>query len=331
MASTGHVDGSVDLSLKRESQLDEEKVRSAVKALFAHYKHKQLKKKDLIEETETLRIQVTLWKVPVQKSKRFQICLPHSILSETAEVCLITKDEKNMGREECQEFYEKWLADKNVTTVSRVMPLRVLKKEYRPFELRRKLVAQYDLFLADDRIFRLLDTVTGKEFNKKKKYPVGINLKKNNLAKEINSAINATYFVLIGRGNCSGFSVANTSMTVEEAVENIMAAVQDLTRKIPRGWPNIRCLYLKTKRSVSIPLYTSIEYEQQVKESKTEKVEQEGDGNESGFVEEEETDTKTPVTKKKKETTNTDKITKKKRKSLGSLLTSSKKKKTIKT
>lgn len=51
-----------------------------------------------------------------------------------------------------------------------VMPFKVLKTEYKPFEAKRKLLSNFDIFLSDARIRRRLPSHIGKHFYLRKKY-----------------------------------------------------------------------------------------------------------------------------------------------------------------
>ena len=57
---------------------------------------------------------------------------------------------------------------------------------------------------------------------------------------------------------CSAIKVAHTGQTTEQAVENVVSAVSEIARIVPRGWNNIQSLNLKTSDSVSLPIYTSL-------------------------------------------------------------------------
>lgn len=50
-----------------------------------------------------------------------------------------------------------------------VISYKTLKKEYKMFEAKRRLLNSFDLFLSDDRIRRLLPSHLGKHFYEKKK------------------------------------------------------------------------------------------------------------------------------------------------------------------
>ena len=53
--------------------------------------------------------------------------------------------------------------------------------EYKQFEAKIQLSNKFDLFLADDRIIRMVPQFLGKSFYKKKKIPLQINLKAKDL------------------------------------------------------------------------------------------------------------------------------------------------------
>lgn len=52
--------------------------------------------------------------------------------------------------------------------------------------------------------------------------------------------------------------MAHTGQTIEQAVENVVSAVSEIARIVPRGWNNIQSLNLKTSDSISLPIYTSL-------------------------------------------------------------------------
>ena len=51
-----------------------------------------------------------------------------------------------------------------------------LRREYREFKDKRQLVRDYDFFLADIRIYKMLPEVLGKEFYSKKAFPCPIKM-----------------------------------------------------------------------------------------------------------------------------------------------------------
>lgn len=64
-----------------------------------------------------------------------------------------------------------WLSFVNIIFL-KVIPLKQLNLEFRPFETKRKLVTSFDLFLADKCLHEILFSgcKLGKEFRKRRRY-----------------------------------------------------------------------------------------------------------------------------------------------------------------
>ena len=79
----------------------------------------------------------------------------------TNSICLITKDP--------QREYKDLLESHKIKFISRVVGVEKLKGKFKPFEARRMLMKENDLFLADERVVPLLPGLLGKAFFKAKK------------------------------------------------------------------------------------------------------------------------------------------------------------------
>lgn len=91
--------------------------------------------------------------------------LAHPLVDpRTSAVCLITKDP--------QREYKDLLEKHGIRFISRVVGIEKLKGKFKPFEARRLLLKENELFLADDRVIRLLPGLLGKKFFQAKKYAV---------------------------------------------------------------------------------------------------------------------------------------------------------------
>ncbi|XP_038676027.1 ribosomal L1 domain-containing protein 1 isoform X2 [Scyliorhinus canicula] len=235
--------------------LDSEQVAKAVKALQAYVKKSKNDTKLFLNEDENIMLNVTVWKIP-NREQTIRITLPHGIRSETMDVCLFTKDEPNMTADQTERFYKRLLS-KHGVNITQIIPYKSLKTEYKPFEAKRRLLNRFDLFLADDRIRRLLPSHLGKHFYKSKKVPLSVNLASKNLAKDLNQRIQGTILPVNKKGSCYASRVAHTGMKMEEAVENVTAAVRVIAEKLPTQWKNVKILHLKTTTSVALPIYAS--------------------------------------------------------------------------
>uniref|UniRef100_A0A8C2TP30 Ribosomal L1 domain containing 1 n=1 Tax=Coturnix japonica TaxID=93934 RepID=A0A8C2TP30_COTJA len=199
---------------------------------------------------------VTVWKIP-RVAQVIKIPLPHGIRAETAEVCLFTKDEPDLTAEQTESLYRKLLTQNGITSVSQVISYKTLKKEYKPFEAKRRLLNRFDLFLSDDRIRRLLPSHLGKHFYEKKKAPLAVNLKAKNLAKELQKHVQGTVLPVTNKGCCYTTRIGHTGMKADEILENIIAAAEVIARKLPQNWRNVKVLHLKTLKSVALPIFTA--------------------------------------------------------------------------
>ncbi|XP_030340174.1 ribosomal L1 domain-containing protein 1 [Strigops habroptila] len=236
--------------------LDRAQVKRAVEALLAFARSKSKGGPLLLNESENVHLLVTVWKVP-RAAQVIQIPLPHGIRPETAEVCLFTKDEPNLSAEQTENLYKKLLLQHGIRSVSQIISYKTLKKEYKMFEAKRRLLNRFDLFLSDDRIRRLLPSHLGKHFYERKKVPLSVNLKAKNLAKELQKHIQGTTLPVTNKGCCYTARVGHTGMKVDEILDNIVAAAEVIAKKLPKNWKNVKILHLKTLKSVALPIYTA--------------------------------------------------------------------------
>lgn len=120
------------------------------------------------------------------------------------------------------------------------------------------MLSQFDLFLADDRILPMLTKALGKTFLKAKKQPVPIKLdQRHSLAKQVARARDSAF--LVGSyGDCWAVKLANTAMTEDQVVENLMAGITAVVEKIPQKWKNIKTINIKSASSVALPVYSNI-------------------------------------------------------------------------
>ena len=136
------------------------------------------KKKDLLDSDEdavavwcSIGLKQVLTSNP--KVKPVPLSIPHPFFrKEKASVCLFVKDPA--------DHYRKLLEEKNVHSVTEVIGITQLKKEYQIFEAKRNLRKSHDIFLADDRIVPLLPKLIGKTFYESKRQPAVVDLKKRN-------------------------------------------------------------------------------------------------------------------------------------------------------
>ncbi|XP_044034828.1 ribosomal L1 domain-containing protein 1 [Siniperca chuatsi] len=241
---------------ERENVLDRAQVKKAVQALQAFLKTKSTSDSLFLDETQQISLLFTLWKIP-KEAQTIRIPLPHGQRSDIDEVCLFTRDEPNMTAEQTQRFYKKLLAEKGVKNITEIIPYKVLRTEYKPYEAKRRLLGNFDMFLSDDRIRRLLPSHLGKHFYQRKKEPLAVNLQSKQLAKDIHRVIQGTSLKVTNKGCCCMARVAHSGMTADEVTENIEAAVQTAVAKLRTKGPVMKLIHIKSQTSVALPIFTS--------------------------------------------------------------------------
>lgn len=242
-------------------RVDAEQVRKAAAALFKWAEsRKQAAKPRLLadagDEDDMFYLVVALKKTPEQgRTSGFRIPLPYSLYpaDSAREICLIVRDSAEAGHKEAKAR----VAAEGVAGVTKVIGVRKLRANYKPFEAKRQLCGSYDLFVADERVLPLLPTLLGKTFFKKKKHPVPVSLTGRQWGDKIRAAVDATYLYVSG-GPCSVVRAARLSNTLDEVVENVMAVIEGVAAKVPRKWKNIQSLYLKTQESAALPIFQAL-------------------------------------------------------------------------
>jgi ribosome biogenesis protein UTP30 len=247
---------------------------------------------DSDETSTTVWLNVTTKKhiLDQRKMKPGKIIVPfplQSAASPSLRICLITADP--------QRKYKDLIASDRFpaqlsSRILRVLGTEKLKAKYKTYESRRQLFAEYDMFLADDRIITRLPTLLGKVFygtGAKRPIPVAMQGKPENarddagnkraklseggdklkrseitpeaLAHEIERAVGAALVHLAPSTNVS-IRVGKSSMTAEQVAANLDAVVKVLTEKyIPQGWRNIRSLHIKGPNTAALPIWLADE------------------------------------------------------------------------
>lgn len=221
--------------------------------------------------------------VDKNRLKPSKISIPHTLnLSEDLNICLITTDP--------QRAVKNVVADPTFPTslstkINRIIGVTKLQARYKTFESRRQLVAEHDIFLADDRIITRLPAILGKTFYKgtaKRPIPISIAPKKTEetkgkqakrskeekesavapphvVASEIEKALNSVTISLKPGTNVS-VRIGLASFTPQQLAENVAAVVPKLIEKhVVKGWRNVRSVNIKSPTSMAVPIWLSDE------------------------------------------------------------------------
>jgi ribosomal protein L1 len=155
--------------------------------------------------------------------------------------------------------------------VTQVLSVRQLRRDYHQFERRRQLVSAHQLFLADTRIWPMLPELLGKEFFRRKKYPLPVKFFGLESAKPIaaeriiracerirDSTVWYPGLAVAGAGTCCSLRVGHLAMSSAALKANVLQVLEALPSLIPGGIRRgVLSMYLKTKELVPIPVYVA--------------------------------------------------------------------------
>ncbi|XP_057957730.1 uncharacterized protein LOC131150788 [Malania oleifera] len=234
-----------------------ETVEKAVNALVKWNSSKSKNEKpQLLDEDHFVYLVLTLKKIPSKvPTNPFKIPIPHPLHTpSTSELCLIIDDRPKSNL--TAEAAKKKVKSEDIP-ISKVLRLSKLKTDYREYERKRKLCNSYGMFLVDKRIVHLLPRLLGKQFFKKKKTPVPVDLTQKNWKEQIERVCGSALLYL-PTGTCSVVRVARASMEREDIVENVVAAINGAAEFVPKKWANVRSFHLKFSESLALPVYQAL-------------------------------------------------------------------------
>ncbi|CAI7613002.1 unnamed protein product [Penicillium manginii] len=288
-------------------QLDTPQVVKASSALLRHIKssqeekEKSATKKTLIGDNdsdddestpltnEAVWLILTTKKHVVDKNrlKPGKISVPHSLNSSPSlSVCVITADPQRSVKD---IIADSAFPAELSSRIEKVIGFSKLKARYQSFESRRQLLAEHDVFLADDRIITRLVTTLGKIFYKSSKRPIPIRIAKIEkedgkrikkdpkqkkpakedrvaafaspliVAKEIERTLQSTP-VHLAPATTVAVRVGSSKFTADQLSENIAAVVNGMTEKfVAKGWRNIKALHVKGANTTALPIWLANE------------------------------------------------------------------------
>ncbi|WVO15611.1 hypothetical protein L204_103271 [Cryptococcus depauperatus] len=226
----------------------------AINALLAHHaKVKEKKEEDeLIPKEEHVWLIINMKHGSTRRSLNpIKIQLPNPPLPPppATSVCLIVKTP--------QRQYKDLIASHNIKFISRVVGVEKFKGKFKPYEARRELMRDHDVWLCDERVLPMMPKLLGKIFFEAKKQPIPVNLLRKDLKMELGRAISSTYFHLT-TGTSAAIRIATpSSSTSSTTLENVLSALPQAVAHIQEGWDNILSVGIKTSGSVMLPIWTS--------------------------------------------------------------------------
>ncbi|KAI7773970.1 hypothetical protein LA080_009516 [Diaporthe eres] len=278
---------------KADFSIDPDQALKASKALLAHIKKtaeetaSSSNKKNLLEAADgdqSLSVAETpVWltvttKRHIHDSKALKpnkIYLPHPLHTNTeSTICLIVADP--------QRHYKNVVASEDFPEelrkrVTRVIDYKHLTAKVKQYEAQRKLLAEHDIFLADDRIINRLPKAINVFYKSTTKRPIpvvfqskkpkeqGKRVKRDpnevncrpasEVAAEIQNAIGAALVNLSPSTN-TAVKVGYASMQPKALSENIIKVANEMATKfVPKKKNGIKSMFVKGPETVALPIW----------------------------------------------------------------------------
>ncbi|KAH3673080.1 hypothetical protein WICMUC_003913 [Wickerhamomyces mucosus] len=132
--------------------------------------------------------------------------------------------------------------------ISQIISAKELHSTYKPYEKRRELFKNYDLFLADDGLVTTLPKSLGKVFyDSNNKLPIPIRVKKDvsviSILGQIKKILNSKIYRL------------NKSNVLNVKLGNISQINSEQILKIINNFSELKDIFIKSNQSPSLPLY----------------------------------------------------------------------------
>lgn len=253
---------------KDDSGLSSARILKAVKALSKYAKSDKKGGDDAAgksqlfddnDENMSVFVQINTKKFQASKPnfKPKSIKLSHLIHGgDDFKICLILRDQLITNEDQLQK-----VEDANLQSLSQIVLLDTLKKEYKNYEKRRQFYSEYDMFLFDDALMNLMPTLLGKIFygkgNLKLPIPVRVSstskpgeLSLDTLKNQLEKALLSTAYLLPVGVN---ISIKVGSFVGPLSENEIAANIKDVTSSFELS--SLKSIVLKTEDSPALPLF----------------------------------------------------------------------------
>ncbi|KAK4532410.1 hypothetical protein CCYA_CCYA12G3267 [Cyanidiococcus yangmingshanensis] len=231
------------------------------------------------DATEWVFLIITLQSMPNKLPRRPRLIpLPHSLYrpgttdeagnATTHAVSIICPDPVRPYRKFFLEAPPaEWRERIKRLSITQVLSVRQLRRDYGRFEQRRELVASHSLFLADTRVWPMLPDLLGKEFFRRKKYPLPVNLTGlenavpvvgERVVRACERILDSTVWHGGLSGTCCALRVGHLAMDPAALKANVLQVLHALPSLVPGGVRHgILSIYIKTQELVPIPVYVA--------------------------------------------------------------------------
>lgn len=264
------------------SEAKRKEAESSTKSLLAVDDDSSVEADPLLDEPIWLVLSTKKHIVDKKRLKPGKIHLPHSFNdAASTTICLITADP--------QRPFKDTIAHASFPTalssrITRVIGVSKLKARYKPFETRRQLRDEHDVFLADDRVITLLPKLLGKIFYGGSKRPIPVSLEPSKqkdatgkrqaapknldtksiappaqVAREIERTLSCAQ-VQLSPTTTTSVRVGLANFSAEQVANNVEAVVDGMVEKfVTKGWRNIKAVHIKGPNTTALPIWLADE------------------------------------------------------------------------
>ncbi|EMG45779.1 SPAC8F11.04 putative ribosome biogenesis protein C8F11.04 [Candida maltosa Xu316] len=189
---------------------------------------------------------------PKPEFKPKTIKVTKSIHTPNVTTCLILRDELIKSDELLES-----LENDNELNITQIVPMQIIKTEYKNFEKRREFHAKYDVFLVDDAVLNIMPNALGKIFYESTKYPIPVRVTTSKNTKElslvtlknqVNKALSSTSYL-----PPTGHNVSVKIGTIDFDTKDLISNINDVVASLDIN--GIKSIHLKTRASPSLPLF----------------------------------------------------------------------------
>jgi len=218
------------------SKISSDTLQEAVEGVFKFAQETKKRK-----FTETVELQIALKNYDPNKDKRFSgsIRLPN-IPRPKFSVCIIG-DAKHVGEAKDQKIP--------------CMSEDDLKKLNKNKKLVKKLAQSYGAFLASASLIRKIPRLVGPGLNKAGKFPTVLGANENITDKVEGVKASVKFALKSKKSLCLGVPIANLAMSHRDVANNITLAVNFCVTLLPKGWQQVKRLYIKSTMGPPFRVY----------------------------------------------------------------------------
>ena len=258
--------------MSEKDRISEKLVSEAVSALLKIHSASSNQKPSLLGEFSSpvlAVIQIKPEKSHQQKAvvKPIRVKIPNSLFSSSPDssICLFCRSEDKQTLVSLQ-------LPSSIEGLAVILSLDDVKKQFKDFKDKKKLISSYSNFLCDARITIQLYSLLGKVFsNSSNRMPVPIDIPIKNVTtetirKQVDKLVNHSTFMHLPKSTSLSASPSSnicirfghTSMERHLMVENLMVGISTAVSKLSNQWRAIHSIHLKLENSPALPIYSFI-------------------------------------------------------------------------